>query len=108
MQLEINIERLSLHGLPAVSTRQLGAALARELTRLVADGGLPDTLAADVHRPRLRSPGPPLPAAGTARLSDAPMVRGLARNIYRSLDQLNRPMADVAPAAQPHFTGESR
>ena len=94
MRVEICIEHLSLHGIPAVSAGWLRTSLARELARLIDEGGVPAALATDTHRRRLRSPGPPVPATADAR-----MAQGLALNIYCSLGRLDRP--NPIPGAAP-------
>lgn len=43
--IELHIERLVLHDLPAGDHRALGAAVERELARLLAEGGLTGPLA---------------------------------------------------------------
>ena len=43
-ELEINIERLTLHGFPLNDRFRIGESLKIELTRLITEQGLPTTL----------------------------------------------------------------
>jgi hypothetical protein len=92
MRVEIRIGRLVLHGLPPVTARRLGTALARELEQLVADRGWPGTPGANARRRQLHAPGPAVPAGAGARVA-----RGLAENIYRALGNLDRGPAVATP-----------
>jgi hypothetical protein len=51
--IELHIERLVLHNLPALDRGALGAAVERELVRLLAEGGLPGPLAQGGARAQL-------------------------------------------------------
>jgi hypothetical protein len=58
MKIVLHIERLVLDGLPVASTRRVavGAAVERELTRLLASGGLGAHLAHGGALPRIAAP----------------------------------------------------
>jgi hypothetical protein len=75
MQLELHIEALTLHGLPALDYDRFGAALESELGWLFESHGIPATLtrsweAAQIQLDQLRLPagaGPELAAAYVAQ-----------------------------------------
>jgi hypothetical protein len=88
MNVELRIERLVLTGLPLPpgGRAALAAALGRELTALIQDGGLSPALLAGSGAAALTaslgpaSPGPAARAGGGARLG-----RELARSVYSGL-----------------------
>ncbi len=50
---ELHIEELLLHGFPPSARHRIGDALAQELTRLLAEEGVPPALAEGGESPRL-------------------------------------------------------
>ena len=66
-EIEVHIENLVLHGLPQGSRHNISESIQRELSRLLADRGVPDTwrsspaeIAAQIH-----STPPPIKTAAT-------------------------------------------
>lgn len=85
MNIELHIERLVLEGIDGVDTapgrgEQLREAVSVELTRLLRDGGLADTVTRGGAVPRLRAPSAELSASGPDHLG-----RQLAGAIYRGI-----------------------
>jgi hypothetical protein len=70
--IELHIRELRLHGFAPADRRRIGAALERELTRLLSADALPERLAASTEVPslppaRYRAPaGAPASAVGVA------------------------------------------
>lgn len=52
---ELHIEELLLQGFPPAARHRIGVALARELTRLLTEEGVPASLAAGGDSPRLNA-----------------------------------------------------
>ncbi len=83
MNVELHIERLILHGVAPGERYRVGAAVERELARLIEESGLPDQLTQGGARARLDAgsfaidPGMPADALGAA----------IARAVYGGLSR---------------------
>ena len=81
MNINLNIDSLILHGFPSTDRAQIAAAVQRELTRLLAERGVPPSLAQEASRLQIDSgqfqitPGARADAVG----------RQVAQQIYEGL-----------------------
>lgn len=76
---EIHVEEMVLHGVDPSDRHAVGDAVVAELTRLIAEGGLPDTMQVDAAGLRGAMDGPP--ASGAA------FGVAVARAAYRGASQ---------------------
>jgi hypothetical protein len=85
MNVALTIGRVVLDGVPPEAARrpELRAALGAELTRLIAEGGLPPALAAGGAVPQVRARGLRVPPGGTASAWGV----AIARSIYGGMWQ---------------------
>lgn len=82
MNIELHIERLVLDGIDAGHSEPLREGVSAELTRLLRDGGLADTVVSRGAVARLSAPSAELSATGPDHLG-----RQLASAIYAGIGQ---------------------
>jgi len=76
--IELHIEELVLNGLPYVDRHRFGAAVQRELTRLIAERGLPRSLQQDGVISRIDGGGFEVAPGSTERA----IAGQVARSVY--------------------------
>jgi hypothetical protein len=82
MKIRIDIDRLVIEGLPIASrdAALIHAAVERELTRLVGDGGIHPHMQSGVALPRVAAPAIRLKRESPARLGES-----IARSVYGAI-----------------------
>jgi hypothetical protein len=84
MNLRVRIGRVVLDGVDPRDRRRFQAALQQELSRLLAQHGLPEGLGPS--RDALAGPAVPVPAVPDARR----LGTGIARSVYQAMDGSGR------------------
>jgi hypothetical protein len=84
--IELNIDELIVRGIPPRDRERFLAALKRELTRLLSEGGLASPRAGTRGRPQSR---------------DDDLAAQVARDIYQGLPATGRPIPYTSPISYP-------
>ncbi len=88
---EVHIEELVLHGFAPGDRRRIAGAVEQELTRLIGEGGLPESFENPLVLERLNAGAFHVPAAAKAQATGTE----IAKAVYRSFEPRPSPSAST-------------